>query len=67
MNFGYFWEFFSGILVYHYPPPPWPTLNEAANDSGRVSGQDREKPPALGTNQIAEFGGFLLIASLKEK
>ena len=27
MNFGYFWvgEFFSGILVYHYPPPgrPW--------------------------------------------
>ena len=24
MNFGYFGEFFSGILVYHYPP--WPTL-----------------------------------------
>ena len=22
--FGYFGEFFSGILVYHYPP--WPTL-----------------------------------------
>ena len=24
MNFRYFGEFFSGILVYHYPP--WPTL-----------------------------------------
>ena len=27
MNFGYFWvfcEFFGGILVYHYPPPPAP-------------------------------------------
>ena len=23
--FGYFGEFFSGILVYHFPP--WPTLN----------------------------------------
>ena len=27
--FGYFGEFFSGILVYHYPPPPpWPTLTK---------------------------------------
>ena len=29
--FGYFGEFFSGILVYHYPPPsppPWPTLKD---------------------------------------
>ena len=25
-------------------------VNEAANDSARVSGQDRKKPPALGTN-----------------
>ena len=33
-------------------------VNEAANDSARVSGQDRKKPPALGTNQIAGFGGF---------
>ena len=24
MNVGYFGDFFSGILVYHYPP--WPTL-----------------------------------------
>ena len=24
---------------------------EAANDSARVSGQDRKKPPALGTNR----------------
>ena len=22
--FGYFGDFFSGILVYHYPPPPLP-------------------------------------------
>ena len=40
-------------------------MNEAANDSGRVSGQDREKPPALGTNQIAGFGGFRPLASLE--
>ena len=39
-------------------------MNEAANDSDRVSRQDREKPPALGTNQIAGFGGFRLLASL---
>ena len=26
-------------------------VNEAANDSARVSGQDRKIPPALGTNQ----------------
>ena len=28
-------------------------VNEAANDSARVSGQDCKQPPALGTNQIA--------------
>ena len=27
------------------------------------SGQDRKKPPALGTNQIARFGGFRPLAS----
>ena len=26
--FGYFGDFFSGILVYHYPP--WPTLKTYA-------------------------------------
>ena len=41
-------------------------MNEAANDSDRVSRQDREKPPALGTNQIAGFGGFRLLASLEK-
>ena len=30
-------------------------VNKAANDSARVSGQDRRIPPALGTNQIAGF------------
>ena len=42
-------------------------VNEAANDSARVTGrQDRKKPPAVGTNQIAGFGGFRLLASLKK-
>ena len=41
-------------------------VNEAANDSARVSGQDRKKPPALGTNQIAGFGGFRQLASLEK-
>ena len=41
-------------------------MNEAANDSDRVSGQDRKKPPALGTNQIAGFGGFRPLASLEK-
>ena len=41
-------------------------VNEAANDSARVSGQDRKIPPALGTNQIAGFGEFRPLASLEE-
>ena len=41
-------------------------VNKAANDSARVSGQDRKKLPALGTNQIAGFGGFRPLASLKK-
>ena len=39
-------------------------MKEAANDSARVSGQDRKIPPALGTNQIA---GFRPLASLEKK
>ena len=42
-------------------------VNEAANDSARVSGQDPKIPPALGTNQIAGFGGFRPLASLEKK
>ena len=41
-------------------------VNEAANDSARVSGQDRKKLPALGTNQIAGFGGFRPLARLEK-
>ena len=41
-------------------------VNEAANDSTRVSGQDRKIPPALRTNQIAGFGGFCLLTSLEK-
>ena len=40
-------------------------VNEAANDAARVSGQDRKKPSALGTNQIAGFGGFHPLTSLE--
>ena len=42
-------------------------LNEAANNSARVSGQDRKIPSALGTNQIAGFGAFRALASLEKK
>ena len=42
-------------------------MNVAPNDSARVSGQDRKIPPALGTNQIAGFGGFLPLTSLEKK
>ena len=38
-------------------------VNEAANDSALVRGQDRKKLPALGTNQIAGFRGFRPLAS----
>ena len=41
-------------------------VKETANDSARVSGQDRKKPPAFGTNQIAGFGGFRPLASLEK-
>ena len=41
-------------------------VNEAANDSARVSGQDRKKRPALGTNQIAGFKGFRPLANLEK-
>ena len=39
---------------------------EAANDSTQVTGQDHKKPPAIGTNQLAGFGGFQPLASLKK-
>ena len=39
-------------------------MNEAANDSGRVSGQDRKIPSTLETNHIAGFGGLRPLASL---
>ena len=42
-------------------------VNEAAKNSARVSGQDRKTPPALGTNQIAGFGGFRPFTSLEKK
>ena len=41
-------------------------VNEAANDSARVSGQDRKIPPALRTNQIAGFGRFHPLVSLEK-
>ena len=41
-------------------------VNETADDSARVSGQDRKTPPALGTKQIVGFGGFRPLASLEK-
>ena len=41
-------------------------VNKVGNDSAQVSGQDRKNPPALGTNQIAAFGGFRPLASLQK-
>ena len=41
-------------------------VNEAANDSAQVSGQEGKMPPALRTNRIAGFGGFRLLASLEK-
>ena len=41
-------------------------VNEAANDYARVSEEDRKKPLALGTNQIAVFGGFRPPTSLEQ-
>ena len=41
-------------------------VNEAADDSARVSWWDRKKKTALGTNQIAGFGGFHPLSSLEE-
>ena len=40
-------------------------VDEAANDSTQVSGQDHKISPTLGTNQIAGFGGFRPLASLE--
>ena len=42
-------------------------VNEAANNnSAWVIRQDRKITPALGTNQIAGFGGFRPLASLEK-
>ena len=41
-------------------------VNKAVNDSARVNEQDRKNLPALGTNQIAGFGGFRPLASLEK-
>ena len=55
------------MTVFPHPQTTNKGMNEAANDSARVSGQDRKIPPALGTNQIAGFGGFRPLASLEKK
>ena len=41
-------------------------VNEAANNSAPVSGQDRKIPSALRTNQIPGFGAFRPVASLEK-
>ena len=42
-------------------------VNEAVNNSTRVSGQNRKIPPAQSCNQIAGFKGFRPLACLKKK
>ena len=41
-------------------------VNEAANNSAQVSGQDHKKLPTLRTNQIVGFGGFRSLSSLEK-
>jgi len=54
------------MTVFAYSQTTNKLVNEAANDSARVSGQDRKIPPASRTNQIAGFGGFRQLASLEK-
>ena len=54
------------IIGYAHSQTTNKLVNEAVNDSARVSGQDRKKLLALGTNQIAGFGGFCPLASLEQ-
>ena len=57
-------EKWSKITVFANSQTTNKLVNEAANDSARISGKDRKKPPALGTNnQIAGFGGFRPLSS----
>ena len=51
---------------YNYSQTTNKLVNETADDSARVSGQDRKIPPALGTNEIAGSGGFRPLASLEK-
>ena len=46
------------MTVFAYSQTTNKLVNEAANDSARVSGQDRKIPPALGTYQIAGCEGL---------
>ena len=56
----------SRVLHIHKQQTTNKPVNEAANDSARVGGQDRKKPRALATNEIAGFGGFRSLASLEK-
>ena len=55
------------MTVFAYSQTTNKLVNEAANDSAGVSGQDRKIPPALGTNQVEGFGGFRPLSSLEKK
>ena len=59
-------KWFETVTVFAHSHSTNKLVNEAANDSARVSGQDRKIPPALGTNQIAGFGGFRPLTSLEK-
>ena len=51
------------IMVFAHSKTTNKLVNEASNDSARVSGQECKKAPALGTNKIAGFGEFRPLAN----
>jgi len=44
-----------------------PFISSSLKNSARVSGQDRNKPPAPRTNQITGFGEFRPLTNLEKK
>ena len=54
------------MMVFAHSQTTNKLVNEAANNSTWVSGEDLKIPPTLGTNYIAGFGGFHPVASLEK-
>ena len=54
------------MMVFAHSQTTNKLVNEAANDSARVSRQESKILPALGTNQTTGFGGFRPLARLEK-